>query len=66
VTTKFYQRTPTTDKHVQKSSYINTKLFFKKSVALLYINNKYARKEIRKTTPFTITINNVKYLGVTN
>jgi hypothetical protein len=35
-----------------------------KSLALLYINDKQAEKEIRETTPFTIATNNVKYLGV--
>jgi hypothetical protein len=34
-------------------------------VALLYSNDKQAKKEIRKTTPFTIMTNNKKYLGVT-
>jgi hypothetical protein len=36
----------------------------KKSVSLLYTNNKWAEKEIRKTNPFTIVKNNIKYLGV--
>jgi hypothetical protein len=36
-----------------------------KSVAFLYSNDKEAEKEIRKTTPFTIATNNIKYLGVT-
>ena len=36
-----------------------------KSVAFLYTNDKQAEKEIRKTTPFTIATNNIKYLGVT-
>ena len=36
-----------------------------KSVAFLYTNDKQAEKEIRETTPFTIAINNIKYLGVT-
>ena len=34
------------------------------SVAFLYTKNKQAEKEIRETTPFTIAINNIKYLGV--
>jgi hypothetical protein len=34
-------------------------------VALLYINDKQAEKEIRETTPFTIATNHIKYLGVT-
>ena len=33
--------------------------------SLLYTNDKWAEKEIRKTTPFTIATNNIKYLGVT-
>jgi hypothetical protein len=37
----------------------------KKSVVLLYTNDKWAKNEIRKSTPFTITTNNIKYLGVT-
>ena len=37
----------------------------RKSVALLYINDKRSEKEIRKTTPFTIATNNIKYIGVT-
>jgi hypothetical protein len=34
-------------------------------VAFLYSKDKQAEKEIRKTTPFTIVTNNIKYLGVT-
>jgi hypothetical protein len=33
--------------------------------AFLYKNDKQAKKENRETTPFTIVMNNVKYLGVT-
>jgi hypothetical protein len=40
------------------------KINSKKSMALLYINYKQTKKEIRKTTPFTIAVNNIKYLGV--
>jgi hypothetical protein len=36
-----------------------------KSVAFLYSKDKQAEKEIRKTTPFTIVTNNIKYLDVT-
>jgi hypothetical protein len=36
-----------------------------KSVAFLYTKYKQAEKEIRETTPFTIVINNIKYLGMT-
>jgi hypothetical protein len=35
-----------------------------KSVAFLYTKDKQAEKEIRKTTPFTIVTNNIKYLGI--
>ena len=34
-------------------------------MAFLYTKNKQAEKEIRKTTPFSIVTNNIKYLGVT-
>jgi hypothetical protein len=34
-------------------------------VAFVYTKDKQDDKEIRKTTPFTIVINNIKYLGVT-
>ena len=36
-----------------------------KSVAFLYTEDKQAEKEIRETKPFTIVINNIKYLCVT-
>jgi hypothetical protein len=36
-----------------------------KSMAFLYTKDKWAEKEIRETTPFTIVTNNIKYLGVT-
>jgi hypothetical protein len=41
------------------------KLNSDKSMAFLYTNDKQTEKEIRETTPFTIVINNIKYLGVT-
>jgi hypothetical protein len=34
-------------------------------VAFLYTKNKQDEKETRKTTPFTIITNNIKYFGVT-
>ena len=37
----------------------------KKSVALLYTDNKWTEEEIRETLHSTKTMNNVKYLGVT-
>ena len=36
-----------------------------KSVTFLYSKNKQGEKEIRESMPFTIVINNIKYLGVT-
>ncbi|KAL6087106.1 hypothetical protein STEG23_036796 [Scotinomys teguina] len=36
----------------------------KKLVALLYTNDKWAEKEVRETSPFTIATNDIKYLGV--
>jgi hypothetical protein len=35
-----------------------------KSMAFLHTKDKWAEKEIRETTPFTIITNNIKYLGV--
>lgn len=35
------------------------------SVACLYLNGNWNEKEIRETIPFTITSNDMKYLGVT-
>jgi len=34
-----------------------------KPAALLYTNDKWAKKEIRETKPFTIAMINIKYLG---
>jgi hypothetical protein len=34
-------------------------------MAFLYTKDKQAEKKIRKTTPFTIVTNNIKYFGVT-
>ena len=36
-----------------------------KSIAFVHTKDKQAEKEIRGTTPFSIVINNIKYLGVT-
>jgi hypothetical protein len=41
------------------------KINSKKSMAFLYTKDKQAKKEIRKTIPFTIVTNNIKYLDVT-
>jgi ribosome biogenesis protein Nip4 len=35
-----------------------------KSMAFLYTKDEQAEKKIRETTPFSIFINNIKYLGV--
>jgi hypothetical protein len=35
------------------------------SVAFFYTKDKQGEKEIRETTPFTISTNNIKYLGKT-
>jgi hypothetical protein len=34
-------------------------------MSVLYTKDKQAEKEIRETTPFSIILNNIKYLGVT-
>jgi hypothetical protein len=34
-------------------------------MVFLYTKDKQSEKEIRKTTPFSIVTNNIKYLGVT-
>jgi hypothetical protein len=36
-----------------------------KSMAILYTKDKWTKKEIRETTPFTTVTNNIKYLAVT-
>ena len=41
------------------------KINSKKSVALMYTDDKRAKKEIRETSPFTIATNSLKYLVVT-
>jgi hypothetical protein len=46
------------------SKMVGYKINSNKSVAFLYTNDKWAEKEIRETTPFTIVTNNIKYLGV--
>ena len=40
------------------------KINLKKSVGLIYTNDKEVEKEIRETSPFTIVTNNIKYVGV--
>ena len=34
-------------------------------MTFLYTKDKWAEKEIRETTPFSIVTNNIKYIGVT-
>ena len=41
------------------------KINSKNSMAFPYRKDKQTEKEIREKTPFTIVINNTKYLGVT-
>jgi ribosomal protein S13 len=41
------------------------KINSKKSAAIFYINDKWAKKEIREIIPFTIATNIIKCLGVT-
>jgi hypothetical protein len=49
------------NKHCKVSGYeINSN----KSVNFFYSVDKWAEKEIRETTPFTIVTNNIKYLDV--
>ena len=36
-----------------------------KSITLLYTNDKWAEKETRKTTLFSLARNNIKHLGLT-
>ena len=40
------------------------KVNIQKSNAFLYTNNKISETEIRKTSPFTIAIGKIKYLGI--
>ena len=46
------------------SNVLGYKINSKKSVTLLYTNNKWDEKEIREIPPFII-VTNIKYLGVT-
>lgn len=43
----------------------NAKTPTKKISVALYTNDKWAKKEIRETIPFTTDTNNIRYLGVT-
>ena len=42
----------------------DTKTNIQKSVAFLYANNELLERKIKKTIPFTIARNRVKYLGI--
>ena len=44
---------------------MNIRIKEHKSVAFLDSKDKQTEKETRETTPFTIVINNIKYLSVT-
>ena len=46
------------------SQVVGYRINSKDSVALLYIKDEHAEKEISETTPFTIATNNMKYLGI--
>lgn len=37
----------------------------KKSIAFIYICDKWTENEIKKTTPFKLALTNTKYLGIT-
>jgi hypothetical protein len=41
------------------------KINSKKSISLLYTNDKLTKKEIREIAPFTTAMNNIKYLDIT-
>jgi hypothetical protein len=51
---------PIADSNLCKVARYKTNL--KKSLNLLYTNDKHAEKEIREKTRFTIATNNIKYL----
>ena len=46
------------------SKVVGYKIKSNKSVAFLYSKDKWAEREIRKITPFTIVTNNMEYLDV--
>lgn len=46
-------------------AYKNTKTVAKQIIAKEKLNDKQAEKENSETIPFTIVINDIKYLGVT-
>ena len=47
------------------SAVVGYKINSNKSVAFLYIKDKWAEKDIGERTPFKILTNNIKYLSVT-
>ena len=46
------------------SKVAGNKIITKKSLALLYTNNKRSEREIKETIPFTIASKRIKYLGI--
>ena len=58
------QWTPTADNPLKENSWIK-KLTIKESVALLYTNGIWSKKEIKGTIPYTKATNNMTYLEVT-
>ena len=46
------------------SKVVGYKINSQKSIALLYAKDKWSEVELRKTAPFTIASNNIKYLRV--
>jgi hypothetical protein len=52
-------------KLINNSKVTKYKINSNKSVAFLYSKDKQAEKEIKEMTPFTISPNNIIYLGVT-
>ena len=40
------------------------KINAEKSVACLYTNNETEEKEIKESTPFTLALNSIRYLGI--
>jgi hypothetical protein len=44
---------------------VGYKIYSKQSVGLPYANNKWAEKEFKETTFFTMTTSIINYLGIT-
>ena len=45
-------------------SYLQNSIHTQKLTAFLYTNSERSEREIRETTPFTITSKRIKYLGI--